>query len=719
MRQLVISPSSKGRLIEVPGPTLRSNGILVRLAYSAVSVGTERAAAKASHQSLLEKAKSRPEQVKQVIKKIQADGIKSSLGLVQGALEKWQGSGYSCAGTVVAVGRDVAEFRVGDRVVCAGGTAQHAEYVSVPRRLAAKVPDGVSLDQAAFSTIGAIAMHGFRLAQLNLSEHVAVVGLGIIGQLTCQIAAASGLNVTAVDVKADTVDRALKVSGAHHGIVLGNGSEIELSKQITNGRGFDAVLICAATASNDPIQMAEEITRDKGAIVIVGDVGLALKRPGMFEKELRVMVSRSYGPGRYDPEYEDRGNDYPYGFVRWTEQRNLESFLNLIERGKLQVGPLITHTFPFDQVEKAFEVVVTGEGGPVGILLEYPQESEPPAKIVKLTQPQPVAAASGKAGIAFLGAGSFSRTVLLPAIMETSGVNPVAVLSSSGVSATQLAQKYGFGRVSTDSQDVLGDDKVKAIFVVTRHDSHASYVMSALKAGKSVFVEKPLATTVEDTLAICEVQRETAGMVMVGFNRRFAPQTTKLKKFFGTQHGPMVITVRVNVGPLAKHWSLDANDGGGRIIGEGCHFVDLIQAIAGSPIVKVFAQSLPVVGERLEENICATFTMADGSVASLNYNGVGDGTHPKEFIEVFADGKVAVINDFRELTLVGSGKSTTEKSKQDKGHKTEISLFVDALNQGKPCPLPFEESVSATLATFAILESCRTGQPIEIGSVEV
>jgi predicted dehydrogenase/threonine dehydrogenase-like Zn-dependent dehydrogenase len=715
MRQLVMSPKQKGRIADVPGPSLRRNGVMVRVQYSAVSVGTERAAAEQSHKSLLEKAKSRPDQVKQVLKSVQKDGIKGSMELVKGALERWAGSGYSCAGTVVAVGADVSEFHVGDRVVCAGGGyAFHAEYVSIPRRLVAKVPDGVPLDQAAFATIGAIAMHGFRIAEVNVSEHVAVMGLGIIGQLACQIASAAGANVTAMDVNPQRVELALTMGAAHHGITIGGGAEAEQAKRLTNGRGYDAVLLCAATSSNDPIHLAEAIARDRGNLVVVGDVGLGLQRGGMFEKELSLRVSRSYGPGRYDPSYEEQGGDYPYGFVRWTEQRNLESFVNLIERGKLNIASLITHRFPFEQVEDAFNVVVTGQGNPIGIVLEYPESLELPSRVIKLGAERPTAV-NGSVGIGFIGAGSFSRSVLLPALKNTP-INPVAILASTGVAATQLGQTYGFSKVATDAQELFNDDSIRAAFIVTRHDSHARYAMDALKAGKAVFVEKPLATTEEDLLALCDVQRQTGGTVMVGFNRRFAPQVGKMRKFFGKQHGPLVITMRVNAGAIPKHWSVTAEEGGGRIIGEACHFVDLIQAIAGSRIKTVFASSVPVVGERLEENICANFVLEDGSIASLNYNALGDTSFPKEYIEVFGDGKVATLNDFRDLTLVSGGKSSTEKQKQDKGHASEMQLFVESVQKGLPCPIPFEQSVSATLATFAILESCRLGEPVDVAS---
>lgn len=711
-----MSARKPARLVDVPAPGLRRGTVLVRTAVGAVSVGTERVAATHGHTSLIGKMRAHPDKVRQVIEMVRRQGIMETYHRVNEVLERWNATGYSCSGVVEAVGADVSEFRVGDRVACGGGGhAAHAGWCVIPRRLLARIPEGVALDEAAFATIGSIAMQGVRQAEIAPCDRVAVIGLGIVGQLASQIAAASGAIVTGMDLQAGRVELAL-AQGAASGIVIGAGDETEKALQLTDGRGFDVVLLAAATSSSDPVRLACAIARDRGRLVVVGDVGLNLDRQAMYDKELELRLSRSYGPGRYDPAYEDQGIDYPYGYVRWTEQRNMESVLSLLARGRLKVKPLITHSFPIAEVDKAYGSVVQPQGAPpIGIVLDYQALDEP--RQTAITLRARTSAAKGGAGqktvgIGFIGTGSFARSVLLPALRGTAA-EPVAIASSTGVGPVQLGERHGFATATTDIQAVLDDARVRAVFIATRHDSHAQLVSRALAAGKAVFVEKPLAVDEAGVRQVCEAQAAHGGLVMVGFNRRFAPMTKKLKAFFGASHGPLSLSMRINAGPIAQHWSLSVADGG-RIVGEGCHFVDLLAHVVGAPVTRVFASAHRVQAERLEETIAATLAFADGSVATLTYIAIGDTSLPKEHLEVFGDGKSAVLVDFTQLHLHARGSVRSQRASQDKGHGAELQAFIAAVAAGTGSPIPLTEAVDASLATLALLDSCRTGHAIDL-----
>lgn len=720
MRQIVISAKSSARTVAVPAPGLSKGNVLVRILAGAVSVGTERVAASHGHTGWLAKIRAHPEKVKQVLGMVQTHGVRETLERVSEVLERWNATGYSCAGEVIAVADDVAEFRVGERVACGGGGfASHAEYCLVPRRLLAKVPSNLPSEEASFATIGAIALQGVRQAELQPCDRVAVIGLGVVGQLACQLATAAGAFVTAIDLQPERVALARQL-GAVAGLIPNTDSVAELASQLTDGRGYDAVILAAATASSEPAKLATTLARDRGRLVVVGDVGLNLDRQAMYEKELDLRLSRSYGPGRYDEAYEVRGIDYPFSYVRWTEQRNIASVLELAGAGRIRIGPLISHRFSIDEAEQAYLAIVRPSAAPpVGVVLQYPAPNGPsslPTRSISLSADTCVAPSSGT-GIALIGTGGFARSVLLPAFRRTSW-QPVAIVSSTGLGPTQLGRKYGFAYASTNVSEVLADPRVQAVCIANRHRSHATLVVRSLRGGKAVFVEKPLATTREDLQAVCTAQSETGGFVMVGFNRRFAPAIVRLREFFGSRHGPLVLSMRVNAGPQPQHWSQSAEEGG-RLIGEACHFVDLLAHLAGAPVQSVYARSLPVTAGALEESVIATFAFANGSVANLCYHAVGDAVVPKEYLEVFGDGKVAVLNDFRHLTLVHDGRKTEESTQQDKGHKEEIRRFIEALASAQPPPVPFAESVAATLATFALVESCRCGEAIELDSTLV
>ncbi len=716
MKQIVISARSPAKTVEVPAPSVGRGSVLVRTSFGAVSVGTERAAAVHGQTGWLAKMRARPDKVRQVIDLALKHGVRDTLERVAEVLDRWNATGYSCAGTVVAVGADVPEFRVGDHVACAGGGfATHAEYCVVPRRLLARVPDTLALEHAAFATIGAIAMQGVRQGAIEPGARVAVIGLGIVGQIAAQLATAAGGFVTAIDLRPERVALAEKL-GASSGIVLGGTDASERGRQLTGGRGFDVVLLTAATASSEPARLATGLARDRGRLVVVGDVGLDLDRQLMYEKELELRLSRSYGPGRHDESYELQGHDYPYGYVRWTEQRNLESVLALAAARRLDLGALVTHRFTIDEAEAAYTTIVQAQGHPpIGVVLEYPAPAQdaPPAQTVSLTA-APAASDRKGTGVALIGAGSFARSVLLPAFKATAWT-PVAIASSTGVGPVQLGRKYGFAYATTDIEAVLRDERVQAVAIATRHSSHAALVTRALRAGKDVFVEKPLAVDLEGLRSVCTAQAESGRRVLVGFNRRFAPLIVRLRAFFGERHGPLVMSMRVNAGPLAQHWSQAAAEGG-RIIGEGCHFVDLLTFLAGAPVQSVFAEAVRGPAGAPEENLCATLRFTDGSVATLNYNALGDTALPKEQLEVFGDGKAAALDDFTSLRLVARGASKVHRTKQDKGHHDEIAAFMRALADGSPAPIPFADAVRTTLVTFALLESCRSGRPVEIAT---
>jgi len=716
MRQLVISYGRPAQVVDVPAPVPKQGQILVRTAYSAVSVGTERVAAGYGYMGIIGKAQSRPDQVKKVLQAVRRNGVRATLAQVRSGMQKWSPSGYSCSGIVSAVGPGAEEFHVGDRVACAGGGyAVHAEFCSIPKRLAVHVPEGVDLKHAAFAAIGSVAIHAFRLAEVGLCERVAVIGLGILGQLLCRIARAAGNDVGAFDIDPERLEAAGNRSGVST-VLIGTGEELEQGLGLSKSMGFDAVFLAAATPSSEPARLAVALARDRGRLVVVGDVGLHLNRQALYEKEISLRVSRSYGPGRYDPSYEVEGNDYPFGFVRWTEQRNMESFIDLLHRGSIEMDGIISHRFSIDEAARAFELIVKpAEQGraPLGVVLEYPGETIP-SPTIKIEPNKRKPDCKGQPGLALIGPGSFATSVLLPTFAEE-GVNPIAIAGAGGLPAMDLGSRYSFEVATTDIADIMSNPRVDFVVIATRHGSHAQLVVQSLEAGKSVFVEKPLATTPEELDRICAAYSASQGSLMVGFNRRFAPFSVKAKSFIGPNHGPLMINMRVNPGPMPKnHWTLSPTEGGGRIIGEACHFIDLIQFFAGCPIVTVYAQAVPGACGDLEDTIGATFSLEDGSVATLSYAGFGDTALPKEYIEIFCDRKVVIIDDFRQIKTIHKGKMASEKSRQDKGFKDEVRAYLRHLRSESDCPAPFEQLLNSTLATFAVIDSCRSGSPVTI-----
>jgi predicted dehydrogenase len=714
MKQLLQNlRDGKTVVVDVPCPSPRSGMALVRTAASLVSAGTERTLVAFAEKNLLDKARSRPDLVRQLIDKARREGLLPTIEAAFTKLDQPMPLGYSSAGVIEAVGAGMQGFQAGERVACAGGNyAVHAEYAVVPRNLLVKLPDEVDFEPAAFTTLGAIAMHGFRLGQPQLGERVAVIGLGLLGLLAVGIARAAGCRVFGVDLSPERVALARQMGCE---AVLRPAAE-QAGQAFSSGQGFDVVLVCADARSNDPVELAGLLARDRGRVIAVGAFGLNIPRKLYFEKEIHFQVSRSYGPGRYDPAYEEGGRDYPAGYVRWTEGRNLESFVGLLAGGLLDVRPLISHRFPIERAPEAYELITGKRREPfLGVLLTYAQEAvEAPARRVELS-PAPRAPQPGELVLGVLGAGSYAGAVFLPAVKKTGGVRPALIASASGLSARHAAQRYGFAAASSSEQEVLDSREINVVAILTRHQHHARQTLAALRAGKHVYCEKPLALNAEELVEIeATLSALTAApnppLLMAGFNRRFAPFGQKLHAFFAGRSEPLAAHYRVNAGyiPL-NHWLHDPAQGGGRIIGEGCHFVDFLSYLVGQPPVTVSAQALP-------DNVLLTFTFADGSLGTLAYLANGDKSVAKERVEVFCGGQVGLLDDFRRLELVRDGRRQVLQSRlaQDKGHRAAWQAFLAAIRQGGPAPIPYQHLIGVTRATFAAVTALAENRSISI-----
>lgn len=717
MKQIIQNlRSGETMLLDVPVPKPGAGMALVRTVASLVSIGTERMLVEFANKSLVGKARSRPDLVLQTLNKILREGLLSTWEAIKNRLDQPMLLGYSSAGRIVAVGEDLAGFKVGDRVACAGGGyAVHAEYAVVPKNLMTILPDSVDYEAGAFTTMGAIALHGFRLAQVQVGERVAVIGLGLLGQLTVQIASAAGCEVFGVDLEEDRVELARKFSAE----AVVRDESLNAADSMTQGKGFDAVLICADTPSNDPVHLAGEIARDRGRVVAVGAVGFEIPRNLYFQKELSFTVSRSYGPGRYDPAYEEKGQDYPVGFVRWTEGRNLEAIAQLMESGRLDVQPLISHRFPIDHGVEAYDLITDPKSeSPLGVILSYPESPEKTEKAPrKILFPEATVRPSSHVRLGVLGAGNFATAVMLPALKQVKGLDFVGIVTATGTRGRTTAERYGFQYASTEENNLLEDETVNTIAVLTRHHLHASQVVSALKSGKHVFCEKPLALNQDQLNEILEALERSDRLLMVGFNRRFAPMVRRLKDFLSPLKEPLFMHYRVNAGALpSSHWVQDPVQGGGRIIGEACHFIDFLTYLTEVHPVQVKTVGLPEDDRTNEDNVHISITFEDGSIGAISYLSNGDRAFPKERLEVFCGGHIAILDDFRTLEMVSQGKSRTWKSRlrQDKGHGAEWETFADAIMNGGPPPIPYSELISVTLASFAAVESLRSQKTVPV-----
>lgn len=705
------------KVVEVAAPRVPRAGILVETNASLISAGTERTLVNLARKNLLEKARARPDLVAKVIDKVQREGALAALDAVRSKLDNPIPLGYSLAGKVLEVGPGASGFAKGDRVACAGaGYANHAEANAVPQNMAVHIPESVSDEEAAFVTVGAIALQGVRLVRPALGETVVVIGLGLIGQITASLLTAHGCDVVGIDVDPARVKLAIE-RGAVGGAVSGTDDAVEVVRAVSRGRGADGVVITASSSSAEPLELAGEVARDKARISVVGMLPLEIPRKTYYEKELEVVVSRSYGPGRYDPDYEERGRDYPVGYVRWTERRNLEAVLGAIASKRLDVKSLITHRFPFDEVMEAYALITGERPEPhLGVILTYPGGVvlEPPART-----PAVAPRGANRVGLAVVGTGSFATGVLLPALAGRKDVRHEAMVSGRGLSARHAADRFGAKKLAGSLDEVLAMDTVDTVLIATRHDLHAPMAINALRAARNVFLEKPAAIDEAQLRELGEAVKSTEARFMVGFNRRFAPFAKAVREAFSGRRAGLVMTARINAGKLpGGSWVTDASEGGGRIIGEACHFIDLFSYWAGAAPVRVTAHAIgPDGGFQRDDNVVIGLSFADGSVASLLYTSMGDPSVAKEQYEIIGEGRMARIEDWRKLTISARGKTKTQTAlRADKGHKGELDAFIDACRKGGSSPIPWESIEATTRATFAAEEAWRRRTSVELSS---
>ncbi|NQW21522.1 MAG: Gfo/Idh/MocA family oxidoreductase [Chloroflexi bacterium] len=706
---------------EVPAPNAVPGQVVVQNLHSLVSAGTEKAGVDFAKSSLLGKARSRPDLVQQVFKQVKNYGLLNTYRKVRDRLDEPQPLGYSSAGRVIAVGEGVTEIQPGMLVACAGaGFASHAEVISVPKNLVAIVPEGVDSKSASFATIGAIAMQGIRRAELTPGESVGVIGLGLIGQITVQILKAYGFPVMGIDISKARVEASQKF-GMDLGVVIGSDNVSELAYSFSSGHGLDAVIITAATRDSKPVEMAGEIVRERGRVSAVGDVGMEIPRRVFYPKEIDFRISRSYGPGRYDESYEEYGLDYPLPWVRWTEQRNMQEFLRLTASGGINPTELVTHEFEISKAVNAYELVTGGKSTEpfLGVLIKYPAEVTTPSRVVSTASSASKKTGSGTLKIGLIGAGNFMSETLVLALKSVDNSTVIAVASARGLSAKDLAKKIGAQTASSDYGALISDSSIDLIVSATRHDLAAKIAIESLSANKAVHVEKPLATTLEALHQVAEAVKSSSAVLNVGFNRRYAPLISDIENYFSNRTTPLSMFYRVNAGWIdADHWVHDPVKGGGRIIGEVCHFIDLMQYLSGAKPTKVFATSLVPNGKTVlaDDNAHIMVDFADGSRGTILYSALGAKNQPKEKLEVLGGGKSAELNDFKSLET-WSGSSHDKKSgKLDKGHTQMLQALGNAVRNGSPSPIPFEQLAATTLATLAVVESIHTGQPIVLNN---
>ena len=760
--------SGELEMLEVPMVT-SVKGLLVKTVASLVSVGTEKAMIEMAQKSLLGKALARPDWAKQVIDKIKTEGLVEAWRQSHARLDAPVPLGYSCAGIVVNSGTDISAsgFSLGDRVACSGsGYASHAEFNVVPPNLCVKIPDNVSFEDGSYGTLGGIALEAVRLAKVELGHRVGVIGLGLLGQLTVQILRAAGCHVIGVDLVPERCDRAYK-NGAGAVALIGNSDPVAFAQEFSNFEGLDSVIIFASVDSDEPLIQAAGMCRERGRIVAGGLVGLHIPREIFYKKELEFTVSRAWGPGMYDPDYEERGIKYPVAYARWTAQRNVEEFLNLVSLGSVNLHTVTTHRFPFEKALEAYQTILTRDVDAVGVILQYDQAAEvktqrlivreiasesvrkpmsvkvkkwlaaQKTKVTNIKQLKTntffktttdtttdtntdthttTASATKPVGIGLIGAGLFARGTVLPELKKIKEVMYSGVATATGLSGHHIARKYAFDYATTDYRNLLADPNVAIVFILTRHNSHGPMVCETLRAGKAVFVEKPLCITKEQLTDIISAYTSVSSpFLMVGFNRRFAPATKQCVNFFGPSRASSVVQIRCNAGFIPpESWVHKREEGGGRIVGEVCHFVDLAQAITGGLPQRVFA-SAAETPQDLRDNLSISLKMDNGAVANITYAASGDKSFPREEVQVFAGGSVCVIENFKTIRFISSGKQTVHRALTvDRGHREELQRTIAAFAIKEPSPIDFKLLVATTIAAFAIEESLSTGEAIEI-----
>jgi polar amino acid transport system substrate-binding protein len=703
--------------MQAPDPVLLPGSVRIRTLYSAISPGTEGGKIVTGKKSLLGKARAKPEQARQALGMLRSMGVRSTIRKVRAKLEGAQPLGYSLCGEVMETADDVEGIGPGDKVACAGGGyANHADQVVVPQNLVAKLPQGVDPSDAAFTTLGAIALQGIRLADPDPGECAAVIGLGVIGQLAGQLLLASGCRVLGIDVSEKAVALARESSSVTKAIAATDERAENLASELSRGLGMDMVLICAGTPDNRPVELAGRISRKKGRVVVVGAVGMDIPREDYYKKELRFSVSCSYGAGRYDPTYEEDGVDYPPGYVRWTEGRNMQAVLDLMAAGKVRPSTIVTHRAGFEDAPKLYKTIAKGRDHYCGMILEYPQ------KVVETrTRPIPEATAAplaeGRIGIGFLGSGSFAQSFLLPPLKKRGEVALTGICTKSGLSAEDSRQRFGFARAYSSLDELLEDDRTSAVFIATQHDHHGPSVIKALKQGKAVFVEKPLCVHEDELREITSLvlEQEQSPLLMVGFNRRFSRAARLIKDFMGKPVPTLSMVYRINAGRIpGDHWIQDPRRGGGRVIGEVCHFIDLMQFMCESEPVEVYATHTAYEDSSLtdEDNSMIVIRFQNGSTGAIGYFSEGARSQPKERLEVLGGARSAVLNDYKSIELYAAKGKQTKKT-TGKGHEEEIDAFLEGLREGRR-PIGYRSIALTTLATFGIKRSLRANEPVAL-----
>ncbi len=709
MKQIVQNPKSgKLALQDVPAPTPGRGEVLVRTHFSVVSPGTEKMAIDFARKSMLGKARSRPDLVSQVLKKVRQEGPLPTYRAVMNRLDAPQPLGYAASGVVEQAGAEVGSFAPGDRVACAGaGYANHAEWIVVPENLVARVPDELALDKAAFATLGAIALQGLRVGEPQLGDVVAVIGLGLLGQLTVQLLVAAGCQVLGIDLDPARVKQARGL-GAQFGAAPGDDHE-PWKRAVTEGHGADLAIVTAASDSSAPIELAAALCRAKGRVVAVGATAMELDRRAFYDKELELRMSMSYGPGRYDRRYEEEGLDYPRSYVRWTENRNLQAFLDLAARDRIDPKKMEIGEVPFAEALPSYEALARGERGGLAVVFRY-AASATAERTLPLAKP----AAPRGTGIAFLGAGNYAKAVLLPALAAVGGADGRHIVTATGPSAKHTAEKFGFASCGTDPAVVLADPEVGLVFVATQHDSHAELARRALEEGKAVWLEKPVALDEASLTSVLEVAAETGGFLTVGYNRRFSPHARAVREVFADRDGPISIHYAIAAGPTPTGtWLLDPRAGGGRIVGEACHFVDLCSYFVGAPPSSVYARALSRSPE-LDDSHVLVLGYDDGSTATIEYLAFASSALPKERFEVSGVGLTARCDNFRATEL--PGRKPLRTMNQDKGQQTAVREVLAALARGDASPFSLAELRATSLATLRVAESVATGRAISLGA---
>lgn len=725
-------------IIDVPVGAVGANSVKVRTRASLASIGTEKGVLSLARKNLLGKALERPDLVKQFLEKMRNEGFAEAWRQAMGRLDTPMPLGYSSAGTVLEVGSNVQGLRPGDSVACGGfGYAGHIEVAVVPVSLCAQVPEGVDWESAAFVALGGIALQAVRMASVSMGDRVVLIGLGLLGQIAVQLLRAAGCHIFGTDLDPGKVALA-REWGADAAEVCNDDADVAAAiRKWSLDRGADAAIILASGRTNEPLELAAEACRERGRVVVTGVVGMDVPRRPFYEKELELVVSRAWGPGLYDPRYTEQCVDYPLPYARWTAKRNMEEFLSQLGRGAVQVQHLVTHRFPFDRAAEAYSLVLEGKEPYIGVILNY-SDAAGASQELRTTTVRPEASrvqgSKSSVGVGLIGAGLFARGTLLPILKRLDGFPLLGVATGTGLSGRHVAGKFNFRYCTTDYQEILSDPQVSLVLILTRHGTHAGLAVQALEAGKHVFVEKPLAVDREQLQGVISAyqrvmkrdrEREDCNtpcagggrVLMVGFNRRFAPSTVWLANRFPRTDEPLVVTCTVNAGRVpADHWAHDPAEGGGRIIGEVCHFVDLIQFLTGSVPVRVYAETLPARGHKVSDNVLVSMKMLNGATGSITYVSGGDKAYPRERVEVFGGGAVGVVHNFRQATLTRGGRTVRLRHWRgvDRGYRTELEALSSVLRCGGPPPVPFEQYVYTTLATFAIEESLSTGRPIQV-----